>query len=560
MATREGIKAFLAGEVRAIGNGYVVSARLIATGTGDALITARETANDASGVVSAVDELSGQLRERIGESLRSIRADPPLEQVTTTSLEALRLYAQADKVSNEGDYRQAIALLKEAVGRDTNFAMAYRRLGMYETNPDFRAQMGEAGDSALRRAYALRGRLSERERYHVEAAYWVRAMNDPEKSATAYLALLDKYPNDAVALHDLAVDYNMLGRHAEERKTYREAISREGAFAVSYTNLLGALRRGGDTAQADTVLALFAKQFPTSPEVLQQRARLAGAKSDWGQVSRIADSARRSHPEIEVWAYNRLADMAELGGKLHDASRLHEEAIRRNARRLGMSDAERDFLIQQDVLERGMWYAEDRTAFAGRVEQAWRRNLALTKGRSTLNRRYPRFIYDLAIAGRAERAQQLYDDFLAGLDETTRDVPSFRNGAREGEALLAAARGQYRQAVTTLEAVRRDRPDCSLCDLIDIADVYDRAGQADSALAYFERYANTVGDRLDWDPAWLAHSLKRLGELYETKGDHAKAVEYYGKFLDQWKDADPELQPVVRDVKQRMARLAGEKP
>jgi tetratricopeptide (TPR) repeat protein len=107
----------------------------------------------------------------------------------------------------------------------------------------------------------------------------------------------------------------------------------------------------------------------------------------------------------------------------------------------------------------------------------------------------------------------------------------------------------------------RDGFHCPACGLFELASAYDRVGQTDSALVYYASLANT--------PAWgppagvkllsLAQSYKRLGELYEQKGDRADALQYYGKFVDLWKNADPELQPAVRDVNQRMARLAGEK-
>jgi len=145
VVAREGVKAFVAGEIRPLGAGYVISARMVAAGTGDALVVLREEAPGAEGLIAAIDRLSDKLRERIGESLRTVRADPPLERLTTTSLEALRLYAQADRVQQEGDVDRAIALLEEAVKHDTLFAMAYRRMGTLMTNTGFVGLLGERG-------------------------------------------------------------------------------------------------------------------------------------------------------------------------------------------------------------------------------------------------------------------------------------------------------------------------------------------------------------------------------------------------------------------------------
>jgi Flp pilus assembly protein TadD len=559
LATREGIKAYVTGEVRSVGAGFVISARLIAAASGDALVTARETANDPSELIPAVDRLSKHMRERVGESLRTLRADPPLERLTTSSLEALRLYTQATAVADRGDYRRAISLLEEAVARDSTFAMAYRRLGMYKTNPSFRFQMGASGDSALRRAYALRNRLADRERYHVEAAYWARAENDLEKAVTTYLALLEKYPDDAVALNNLAVQYTLLGRFAERDATYRQIIDRRIASAITYTNFLGALRDRGALAQADTILELFAERFPSSPEISQYRAGLAGARKQWADVSRIAEEALRSQPEIEVWAHNVLADVSEVQGKLAEARRLREEAVRRNAQRQGWTPEDRDFLIQLEALELQLWYAADRGGYASRVEQAWRRNLQLTAGRAIQDRRYPRFIYNFILAGQPERARQIGREFSAGLDPALRELPFVRNAFREAEAATLAADGRYGEALDLYHAVRRDQPQCAMCGLIELADAYDRAGQVDSALAYYERYFETQGNRLGTDAAWFARSLKRAGELSEGRDQREKAVEYYNRFVELWSNADAELQPLVADARARIARLVGER-
>jgi tetratricopeptide (TPR) repeat protein len=107
--------------------------------------------------------------------------------------------------------------------------------------------------------------------------------------------------------------------------------------------------------------------------------------------------------------------------------------------------------------------------------------------------------------------------------------------------------------------MRADNRECGFCGLVDLGDAYDRAGNADSALAYWERYLEASGARLGTDATWLARTLRRLGELREANGDRDKALEYYGRFVELWQDADPGLQPVVQDVKQRMARLAGER-
>jgi tetratricopeptide (TPR) repeat protein len=104
-----------------------------------------------------------------------------------------------------------------------------------------------------------------------------------------------------------------------------------------------------------------------------------------------------------------------------------------------------------------------------------------------------------------------------------------------------------------------DSSNCTTCGLFELASTYDQLKQPDSALATYRRYIDTPGlDRFPDDAINLAPTYRRLGDLYAERGDHANAAVYYNKLLDLWKNADAELQPIVVDVKQRLARVAGE--
>ena len=128
VAVREGIKAVATGQIDPVGRGFVLSASLVSATDGHVLTAVRETADDDRALIGAIDRLSRKLRERIGESLTTIRANQPLEKVTTGSLEALRKYTQAIAAEDAGDFDGAIALLEEATTLDTGFAMAYHAL------------------------------------------------------------------------------------------------------------------------------------------------------------------------------------------------------------------------------------------------------------------------------------------------------------------------------------------------------------------------------------------------------------------------------------------------
>jgi tetratricopeptide (TPR) repeat protein/tRNA A-37 threonylcarbamoyl transferase component Bud32 len=564
VAAREGLKAYVAGELRPVGGEYVISARLVAAATGDALVAVSEQASGAGGLIKAVGHISAKLRERIGESLRTVRADPPLERLTTTSLEALRVYGQATRLADQGDFDRAIALLQEAVKQDSMFAMAYRRLGAYMTNPGQVEFLGTQGRAALARAYALRDRLSDRERYHVEALYAVRVDSDNERAVTAYLALLEKYPKDPTALNNIAVSYWGLGRFTERDAAYRRAIAAGGAPGFAYTSLLLALERQGNFAGADSILRLFGARFPTSPQVIQWSSNLAATRRDFDRAREAAKRLLAEQPGMKVWALQRLAAIAQVRGRLEEAGSRSDEAAGLEAQRRGLPPEERDVLMALGRMELAAWSEPDAPRLAGQVESLWGRNQRVTAGRNAAARRYDRFITLLAHVGRAPVARRLFEEFRSGLPAVDRGSVFWKYRLRELEGEVRVAERRPLEAVAMYQAMRQElQGECAVCYVQQLGYAYDRAEKVDSAIAYYGRYADAFGlaspgGSLD-DQFWLAPVYRRLGELYQQRGEHEKALDYYGRFADLWKDADANLQPVVREVRQRMARLVGEK-
>jgi tetratricopeptide (TPR) repeat protein len=141
-----------------------------------------------------------------------------------------------------------------------------------------------------------------------------------------------------------------------------------------------------------------------------------------------------------------------------------------------------------------------------------------------------------------------YDSARSRMDPTW-----FAAGQHGLRAALAMAEQKYDVAAREYRAA--DYGPCVLCILPDLARAYDLAGNADSAIAVFSRYVNGHGRDGDSDAFFLAGSHRRLGELHDARGDREQAVSHYSRFVDLWKDADPELQPLVRQARERMAAL-----
>jgi tetratricopeptide (TPR) repeat protein len=171
------------------------------------------------------------------------------------------------------------------------------------------------------------------------------------------------------------------------------------------------------------------------------------------------------------------------------------------------------------------------------------------------DRPYSQLAFTYALAGQPDEAERL-------MTEYARAVPA---GVRAGDpdrfladGQIAYARGKYAQASSGFRASTQDNI-CPTCGYFELGQTFVKLSQPDSASAAFEHYVKRGGVFRVFNDAYsLAATYQRLGELYEAKGDRAKAREYYEKLVALWKDADPELQPIVKDAKERVARLSGE--
>jgi tetratricopeptide (TPR) repeat protein len=510
--------------------------------------------------MGAVDRMSTAFRERIGESYSSLRADPPLERFTTSSLEALQLYAQATGESERGNLDRAIALLQRAVAIDSTFAMAWRRLGAFMGRPG-RGQAAEGRD-ALRRAYALRERLGERERYHVEALYASNVEEDDEKAVTAYLTILDKYPRDGTALNNIGVSYSALGNRREAARWYREGIVRGVAPDITYTNLVSVQTGLGDLAAADTTLELFEAKFPDHAGRYTARAALATVSGDYESAAAAIDDhleAYGSAGDEESEGYEYRAVLAAVQGKMDDAGRWHRQRRFVDAERRELFSHELRAVIEElEAADLAIWYDLDPPSEDEYVE-LWNQWLETTDN-PTAGGEWADAVQALARLGDASRAQALLDDYRGRLSDEQRE--NRRVALMRSDAEVALASDRTDEAVSLLRTARDVNTgpfnDRRLAWLL--AEAYDEAGNADSAVAYYELYLETHHIFQIFQDSWnLPATLRRLGELYEERGDREKAAEYYSRFVDLWAEADPKLQPIVDDIRGRVVRLVGER-
>src|SRR5438309_4534701 len=549
LAQREGAKAVVHGQVDPLGRGYVVSAELVSAADGAALVSVRETAQDDGAIIAAVDRLSGRLRERIGESLKSIRASDPLEQVTTRPLEALRKYSQGVRASDAADMNRAVALLEQAIALDTTFAMAYRKLAVVLSNSGGAQSRIAAAASA---AFRHRDHLTPVERDLAEAYYYTRVEYDPAKTEAAYRAALEQEPENGVPLNNLALLFNSQRRFAEaESLTVRGLAVAPSQWAL-YVNAIQAQIGQGKYAAASRTLALMGQRSPNNPlrPFLRAFMHTAERQYDSAEVAARTLAATTRDLTWQASAAGTLAAVSLVRGRLATAEVQIRQAMTFDEQ-LGVPGRFDGDAISLAIME--VHYRNAPDAAQREVEAALRRHpLASIPAQ---DRPYLGLAWLYADAGRPERARQLVAEYETAVPEGVRRGEPFRHGAA---AQIAFAEGRIPEAIREYRAWY-DESGCAVCGLFLLGRAYERAGQRDSALAVYERAVITPGyTRAFQEEATLGPTYRRLGELYEERGQLDKARDYYGRFLDLWKDADPELQPLVRDVKQRLVILTRE--
>jgi tetratricopeptide (TPR) repeat protein len=551
IAQREGIPAIIVGDVAPVGQGYLLSARVLATGDGSELAADRETAESETAILTALGRLSASIRGRIGESYRSLRDTKPLEDVTTPSLEALRLYTAGNQAELAGDLQQATADYRQATTVDTSFAMAYRKLAAMLNNMFAPASAINAAASA---AYRHSDRLPPVERNLAVAYYYSTVSDDPQRVIDAYRAVLAIDPDHDVALNNLAGELEGLGEWAQaESLCVRAMAVSDSAVFQNFVGLAFAQYNQGRTAAARHTIAALHRKFPTARFAGEFDGFLDYADGQWDSVAAIG---RRLSSDPQQSAFVQRAGDALLISVLTVRGRLAEAAAidarrAKIAAQLGNGGDALTYAtdpVSSEALLRG--HADE----AGRMLDSALRRYPLDRI-AAADRPWFQLVGTAAIVGRADQARAL-------LERWKREVPAAQRGRfyAVGVGLVLAAEGHPAEARAAMEAAA-DSLGCNACAEPDIAKTWDAQNSADSALAHYERYL-TAPDffRAQWDYDDRPWVLRRAGELHAQLGHRQQAIQRYSEFVDLWKDADPDLQPLVKDVRARIARLAAGGP
>ena len=544
IAEREGAKAVIVGEIAPLGAGFVLTASVVGN-NGTTLLAERETAADATQLIGAVDRLSQKLREGIGESLRTIRAGEPLEQVSTGSLDALRKYSQAERLADQARYEAARALLEDAIAIDSTFGMAWRKLAVVLSNTfaDPAKQV-----QASQRAYALRERLPERERLLATAWYFANVEIDIDREIQAYEQLLARWPEDITSLNNLAIAYSTKRRWTDAEQLAARGLEISPRTGVLWFNLIDNQVLQGRVAAAESSLKRWGETAPEARNRFQVGYRLAWGKGDYAMAAAYADTLSRQEPlSLQALGRNQTAALSILKGKLTAGEQFQREAVAIDQRRGVRGTVYTNHAADASTLLRGNPDQAIRILDSILIRNPLDSLPAVSRPYLALARLYAR-------AGNMGRAESLMKEYERLVPDVLRRTDPNRHST---EGMMALASGRPADAIRAFRSFQA-QDGCQACFLFEIGQAFDGLNQPDSAIATYETLVSLiepgpVGRQFTLPPAYY-----RLGELFETRGDREKAIEYYGRFADLWKEADAELQPRVREARKRIGELAGE--
>ncbi|MBL0179277.1 MAG: protein kinase [Gemmatimonadetes bacterium] len=557
VATRAGAKAILGGRLAAAGPGYLVSIELTSTAQGTVLASYQGTADGVKDLLNVVDDLTRKLRGKLGESLKEVQNAVPLERATTANLEALRKYTEATRANDvESDFDRAVTLLREAIALDSTFALAYRKLNAALTNSGA-SQI--ARDSALERAARYADRLPPLEKNLVLGAFnqGHSTLGDRGKALTAYSAAITIDSTQTAPLNQLSLLYRSREQYDSAlRYTERQfRIAPNGRNAGKYANSLLEVGRYDD---AERFIDSIRKVSPAAIEefnIIGAVGLAAFVRGDIDSAKRVMERVARSTsvPE-QMGAQAILADVALTQGQLA-AFRSHAGSLDAILAARGIPNALDGYVEAATNIFAGLQLPQSVAQFDKIVASSqWTAIPAVDRPWGTTIRLYA--MANAPARGRALLARMMTDRPGAATSRSLQPEIAWL------EAELLLAEGKPTEAIAKFRAamVASDGAPSGLTATgsFGIARSFDKAKQPDSAMVYFERYLS-VEPAVRFgginDPFALAATEKRLGELYDAKGERATALKHYEAFATQWKDADAELQPAVVSVRKRIEEL-----
>ncbi len=531
---REHIKAMLSGSIATLGSQYVVALDATNCSTGDSLAREQVTASSKEAVLSAVGKAASSLRGKLGESLASVQKfDTPVTEATTSSLEALKAFAAADQMRNGGSEAESLPLFQRAVALDPNFALAYARMSAIYAN------LGEEDRSvdAARKGFALRDRVSERERFYIDDHFYTEN-GDVEKDKETLETAIRTYPNDSSAYTNLALQYAIYYGQFEKALPLAAEFTRlepnaPFGYAHATTSYIGLNRLEEARVTLQRAVDVKADNLFIHDSMYQ----LAFLNGDADGMQREMKWAEGKPSE-----YLMLLDAAWVSashGQMQKANELMQRSVQ----------VSNHFDFKETTADTQAYIAVTQ-AEVGNISMAKEvvaSSSGIAHGRSNLEA----CAEVLAMVGDSSHAQSIVDDLARRFPD---DALLHQVYIPVVHAWIEMNRKAPDKAVAALEAAKTFEMGPSQWPFAVYVRglAYLQAKRGAEAAAEFQR----IIDHRGISPTAPEHSLAKLGlgRAYALSGDSAKSRAAYQDFLALWKDADPDV-PILKEAKAEYERL-----
>jgi eukaryotic-like serine/threonine-protein kinase len=539
---RTGSAAVLEGSVAQIGTPYLVTLKAVTCAAGQTLVSTEAQASDKDHVLDALGKVSLDIRNKLGESLGTVaKFSAPVEQATTASLLALQAYSQGHKRMDRSDNMGALPFLQRAVSLDPNFAMAYASLGTVHSNLSERVLAREN----MEKAYALRDRVSEREKFYIDSHYHDLATGNLVKAQETYELWEQTYPRDEVPANNLAIIYANLGQY-DKAITAGTIAKQVDPSGFSYSVLVGSYILANRLAEAQSVADEAIKKNFDFSDLQIHLYFLAFLQNNPARMAQqVAYGAGKLGVEDILLADE--ADTAAYSGHLGKARDFSRRAVF-SAEHAGDKEAAGYYEA----------VAALREALFGNAIEARQHAASALRQSSGRDTQFAAAI-SLVRAGQLGTGQKI-EKYLA--EHFPEDTVVQSNNLPAIRAQLALAHRNTSVAIATLEPTALYElgtlnsyatvSGLSFYSVYVRGEAYLAARRGSDASAEFQKILDHRSIVLNEPIGALAHL--GLARAYALQGEPAKARTAYQDFLTLWKDADADI-PILIAAKAEYAKL-----
>ena len=585
IAERGGVKYTLVGKITQAGNVIRVNTSLQEAQSGKQIGSEMVEGIGKESLFEIVDTLTRRVKASFKLTQEEIAADidKAVENITTTSPEAARYYQEGIKAHSKGDYTECIALMDLAVGLDPNFAMAYRSMALAYENLGYKNE----AQKKLKQAFDLADKVSDREKFYIQGQYYMQSESNYDKAIETYQKLLDSYPDDEIGRNNLAILYIRLEKWEEAQKLLQGNISQGSEGIQSYLNLAQVYMARGLMDEAQNVLESFLNNVYDNATIHESLAHNYLWKSEFSLASVEAEHAFRIDP-LHHRNFLLKGDIRNYLGDISGSEREYQNLLNTpepTAHNQGLNRLVNLYLFQgrfkealelarqgielADLLGEKSWLIDYNLTLAliqlelnkpeealKACNQAWevaneqdyigaKREILISQGLSylslgkidqaettsrvlkslceeSLNNNVCR--YYSFLQGRIEHKKRNYSEAVRLLKETEASIPS-------------PYFGRYFWAMT----------------LDSLGQVYLDSSDLQNAKIQYDKLTALPQGRVHWGNIYV-EGFFMLAKIYDENNIRPMAVRNYQRFLDLWKNADPNIQEVAQS-EERLSEL-----